>query len=67
MPDKLLSSLSNKYTPLILSLCALVQRALRGEISIGVNPGSLKLWGKGRSTDQSPEKPQGVTTSSSLW
>lgn len=28
-----------------------------GEISIGVSPGALKLWGNGRSSDQSPEQP----------
>lgn len=38
-----------------------------GEISIGVNPGALKLWGNGRSSVQSPEQPQGITASFSLW
>ena len=28
-----------------------------GEISIGVNPGALKLRGNGRSSGQSPEQP----------
>eukprot|EP00069_Balaena_mysticetus_P019633 bmy_12318T0 len=31
-----------------------------GEISVGVNPGALKLWGNGRRIDRSPEQPQGV-------
>ena len=38
-----------------------------GEISVEVNPGALKLWGNGRRIDWSPEQPQGVIVSSSLW
>lgn len=38
-----------------------------GEISIGVNPAALKLWSNGRSSAQSPEQPQGITASFSLW
>ena len=43
-----------------------VQRAPMGEISTGVSPGALKLWGNGRSINQSPEQPQVVITSFSL-
>lgn len=63
------SPLPNKYISCLGPVVFMesVQRAPMGEISIGVNPGALKLWGNERSIDQSPEQPQGVIISFSLW